>query len=169
MGPTVDVVADLGEGFGAYSIGDDKAPGAVEPARLIRAEPTAAGVTIAPLTRVLAVKGKVLDVAVPRRSRGGDRGPLPGRTAGIAPGPRCDRRIARVGGGHHSVVGRSRPGPARAHTITFRETTVAEATAEHPGAMRQLETLRTRVNTVFALLGIGADARRHGLPTAVNS
>ena len=25
MGPTVDLVADLGEGFGAYSMGDDAA------------------------------------------------------------------------------------------------------------------------------------------------
>jgi biotin-dependent carboxylase-like uncharacterized protein len=63
------------------------------------------------------------------------------------------------------VLAQARPG----HTITFRKTTVAEATAEHRGAMRQLETLRTRVNTVFALLGIGAGAGRPGLPTAANS
>jgi hypothetical protein len=45
----------------------------------------------------------------------------------------------------------------------------AEAAAEHRGAMQQLETLRTRVNTVFALLGIGADASRPGFPKAANS
>jgi biotin-dependent carboxylase-like uncharacterized protein len=51
------------------------------------------------------------------------------------------------------TLAQARPG----HTITFRKTTVPEATAKHRAALRELENLRSRVSTVFALLGIGKD------------
>ncbi|WP_427172584.1 biotin-dependent carboxyltransferase family protein [Arthrobacter sp. 92] len=49
------------------------------------------------------------------------------------------------------VLAQVRPG----HTITFRRTTVPDATAKHRAALRELEHLRSTVSTVFALLGIG--------------
>lgn len=49
------------------------------------------------------------------------------------------------------VLAQARPG----HKITFRKTTVPEATAKHRGALRELETLRSTIATVFPLLGIG--------------
>jgi len=59
------------------------------------------------------------------------------------------------------ALAQARPG----HLVTFRHTTVAEASANHRSAMRELDKLRTRVNTVFGLLGLesgttgsGADA-----------
>ena len=51
------------------------------------------------------------------------------------------------------TLAQARPG----HTITFRKTTVPEATAKHRAALRELENLRSRVSTVFALLGIGKE------------
>lgn len=62
------------------------------------------------------------------------------------------------------VLAQARPG----HTVTFRRTTVAEATAKHRAAMRELETLRATVNTIFAILGIGASPRWPGLMAATN-
>ncbi|MGZ4663379.1 MAG: 5-oxoprolinase subunit C family protein [Arthrobacter sp.] len=50
------------------------------------------------------------------------------------------------------VLAQARPG----HTITFRKTTVPDATAKHRAALRELENLRSTVSTVFALLGIGS-------------
>lgn len=50
------------------------------------------------------------------------------------------------------VLAQARPG----HTITFRKTTVPDATAKHRAALRELENLRSKVSTVFALLGIGS-------------
>ena len=50
------------------------------------------------------------------------------------------------------VLAQARPG----HTITFRRTTVPDATAKHRAALRELENLRSTVSTVFALLGIGS-------------
>jgi allophanate hydrolase subunit 2 len=50
------------------------------------------------------------------------------------------------------VLAQARPG----HTITFRKTTVTDATAKHRAALRELENLRSTVSTVFALLGIGS-------------
>lgn len=49
------------------------------------------------------------------------------------------------------VLAQARPG----HKITFRRTTVPEATAQHRAALRELENLRSTVSTVFALLGVG--------------
>lgn len=49
------------------------------------------------------------------------------------------------------VLAQARPG----HTITFRKTTVPEATAKYRAALRDLENLRSTVGTVFSLLGIG--------------
>ncbi|MFC9353229.1 biotin-dependent carboxyltransferase family protein [Arthrobacter sp. NPDC057013] len=51
------------------------------------------------------------------------------------------------------TLAQARPG----HIITFRKTTVPEATAKHRAALRELENLRSRVSTVFALLGIGKE------------
>jgi biotin-dependent carboxylase-like uncharacterized protein len=51
------------------------------------------------------------------------------------------------------TLAQARPG----HTITFRKTTVPEATAKHRAAIRELENLRSRVSTIFALLGIGKE------------
>ena len=51
------------------------------------------------------------------------------------------------------TLAQARPG----HTITFRKTTVPEATAKRRAALRELENLRSRVSTVFALLGIGKE------------
>ena len=50
------------------------------------------------------------------------------------------------------VLAQARPG----HTITFRKTTVPDATAKHRAALRELENLRSTVSTVFSLLGIGS-------------
>ncbi|MGZ4661915.1 MAG: 5-oxoprolinase subunit C family protein [Arthrobacter sp.] len=50
------------------------------------------------------------------------------------------------------VLAQARPG----HTITFRKTTVRDATAKHRAALRELENLRSAVSTVFSLLGIGS-------------
>ena len=52
------------------------------------------------------------------------------------------------------VLAQARPGD----TISFQKTTVAEATARHRAAMRELEKLRKTVGTVFTLLGVGAPA-----------
>ena len=52
---------------------------------------------------------------------------------------------------HLDVLAQARPG----HTITFRKTTVPEATAKYRAALRELENLRSTVATVFSLLGIG--------------
>jgi biotin-dependent carboxylase-like uncharacterized protein len=52
------------------------------------------------------------------------------------------------------LLAQARPGDK----VRFRRTTVAEATAQHRAAIRQLENLRTTVSTVFALLGVGAPA-----------
>ena len=52
------------------------------------------------------------------------------------------------------VLAQARPG----HTITFRKTTVPDATAKHRAALRELENLRSTVSTVFALLGIGSQS-----------
>ncbi|MDQ0664469.1 biotin-dependent carboxylase-like uncharacterized protein [Arthrobacter ulcerisalmonis] len=60
------------------------------------------------------------------------------------------------------LLGQARPG----HTINFCRTTVAEATATHRAACMELERLRTRVNTVFSLLGIGTSAGWRELPAA---
>jgi biotin-dependent carboxylase-like uncharacterized protein len=49
------------------------------------------------------------------------------------------------------VLAQARPG----HRITFRKTTVPEATAKHRAALGELETLRSTVGTVFSLLGVG--------------
>lgn len=51
-----------------------------------------------------------------------------------------------------------RPG----HVVTFRHTTVAEATANYRSAMRELERLRTRVAAVFGQLGLVDCASRPG-------
>ena len=60
------------------------------------------------------------------------------------------------------TLAQARPG----HTITFRKTTVAEATATHRAACLELGRLRNTVNTVFGLLGIGAGQRWHELSPA---
>ncbi|MBX7443885.1 MULTISPECIES: biotin-dependent carboxyltransferase family protein [unclassified Arthrobacter] len=61
------------------------------------------------------------------------------------------------------VLAQARPG----HKITFRRTSVTEATAKHRAALRELETLRSKVGTVFSLLGIGNQPGRHQpLPAA---
>jgi len=52
------------------------------------------------------------------------------------------------------VLAQARPG----HTVTFRKTTVPDATAKHRAALRELENLRSTVSTVFALLGIGSQS-----------
>lgn len=52
------------------------------------------------------------------------------------------------------LLAQARPG----HTITFRKTTVADATARHRAACLELDNLRNTVRTVFALLGIGTNA-----------
>jgi allophanate hydrolase subunit 2 len=63
------------------------------------------------------------------------------------------------------VLAQARPGD----TIRFRKVTVAEATAGHRAAMRELEALRTSVNTVFGLLGVGAPASWRELKPASGS
>ena len=60
------------------------------------------------------------------------------------------------------VLAQSRPG----HTVTFRKTTVAEATAMHRTACLELDRLRNTINTVFGLLGIGAGQRWYELSPA---
>ncbi|MEE9095201.1 biotin-dependent carboxyltransferase family protein [Pseudarthrobacter phenanthrenivorans] len=60
------------------------------------------------------------------------------------------------------LLAQARPG----HTVTFRKTTVAEATATHRTACLELERLRQTINTVFGLLGIGAGQRWHELSPA---
>lgn len=55
------------------------------------------------------------------------------------------------------VLAQARPG----HKISFKKTTVPEATAKHRAALRELETLRSTVGTVFSLLGVG---NHPGLP-----
>ena len=60
------------------------------------------------------------------------------------------------------VLAQSRPG----HTVTFRKTTVAEATAMHRTACLELDRLRNTINTVFGLLGIGAGQRWYELRPA---
>ncbi|TPV53476.1 biotin-dependent carboxyltransferase family protein [Pseudarthrobacter phenanthrenivorans] len=49
------------------------------------------------------------------------------------------------------VLAQARPG----HKIRFKKTSVPEATAKHRAALRELETLRSTIGTVFPLLGIG--------------
>jgi len=63
------------------------------------------------------------------------------------------------------VLAQARPG----HKITFRKTTVPEATARHRAALRELETLRSTVGTVFSLLGIGNEPGWHRLAPAAGS
>jgi 5-oxoprolinase (ATP-hydrolysing) subunit C len=63
------------------------------------------------------------------------------------------------------VLAQARPG----HKITFRKTTVPEATAKHRAALRELETLRSTVGTVFSLLGIGNEPGWHRLAPAAGS
>lgn len=63
------------------------------------------------------------------------------------------------------ILAQARPG----HTVRFRKTTVAEATAALRTATRQLENLRGAVTTVFGLLGISAQAHWHDLAPAVGS
>ena len=61
------------------------------------------------------------------------------------------------------VLAQARPG----HKITFRRTSVTEATAKHRAALSELETLRSKVSTVFSLLGIGNQpGRPQPLPAA---
>ncbi|WP_045732118.1 biotin-dependent carboxyltransferase family protein [Pseudarthrobacter chlorophenolicus] len=63
------------------------------------------------------------------------------------------------------VLAQARPG----HTITFRKTTVADATATHRAACLELDRLRSTIQTVFGLLGIGAGERWHELSPASGS
>jgi 5-oxoprolinase (ATP-hydrolysing) subunit C len=63
------------------------------------------------------------------------------------------------------VLAQSRPG----HKITFRRTTVPEATAKHRAVLRELETLRSTIGTVFPLLGIGEQPGRTRLAPAAGS
>jgi allophanate hydrolase subunit 2 len=60
------------------------------------------------------------------------------------------------------ALAQARPG----HTITFRKTTVAEATAAHRTACLELDRLRDTIHTVFGLLGIGTGERWHELSPA---
>lgn len=60
------------------------------------------------------------------------------------------------------VLAQARPG----HTVTFRKTTVPDATAKHRAALRELENLRSTVSIVFALLGIGSQSGRVQLAPA---
>ena len=60
------------------------------------------------------------------------------------------------------LLAQARPG----HAVTFRRTTVAEATATHRTACLELERLRQTINTVFGLLGIGAGQRWYELSPA---
>ncbi|MEV7634607.1 allophanate hydrolase [Pseudarthrobacter enclensis] len=63
------------------------------------------------------------------------------------------------------TLAQARPG----HTITFRKTTVAQATATHRAACLELDRLRSTIQTVFGLLGIGAGERWHELSPASGS
>ena len=63
------------------------------------------------------------------------------------------------------VLAQVRPG----HTITFRKTTVADATATHRAACLELDRLRSTIQTVLGLLGIGAGERWHELSPASGS
>ncbi|MCU1518412.1 MAG: allophanate hydrolase [Pseudarthrobacter sp.] len=63
------------------------------------------------------------------------------------------------------VLAQARPG----HTITFRRTTVPDATATYRTALRELENLRSTVSTVFALLGIGSQPGWQQLAPAAGS
>jgi biotin-dependent carboxylase-like uncharacterized protein len=68
----------------------------------------------------------------------------------------------------HSLdaLAQARPG----HIVTFRRTTVAEATGAYRASRRQLETLRSTVDTVFTLLGIGTNPTWHSpVPAAAGS
>lgn len=49
------------------------------------------------------------------------------------------------------VLAQARPG----HTITFRKTTVPEATAKYRAGLRELETLRSTVSTILSLIVVG--------------
>jgi biotin-dependent carboxylase-like uncharacterized protein len=60
------------------------------------------------------------------------------------------------------ILAQARPG----HTITFRKTTVAEATATHRRACLELDRLRSTIQTVFGLLGIGVGQRWYELSPA---
>lgn len=60
------------------------------------------------------------------------------------------------------VLAQARPG----HTVTFRKTTVAEATAMHRTACLELDRLRSTITTLFGLLGIGAGQRWYELSPA---
>jgi biotin-dependent carboxylase-like uncharacterized protein len=59
------------------------------------------------------------------------------------------------------ALAQARPG----HTITFRKTTVAHATATYREACLELDRLRGTIDTIFHLLGIeaGGPQQRHGL------
>lgn len=48
------------------------------------------------------------------------------------------------------LLAQARPG----HRVVFRHTSVGEASANYRSAMRELDRLRTRVDTVFGLLGL---------------
>ena len=61
------------------------------------------------------------------------------------------------------VLAQARPGDV----VRFRKTTVAEATLAYRAAMRRLESLRTTVNTVFKLLGVGDEPGWRELPPAI--
>lgn len=63
------------------------------------------------------------------------------------------------------VLAQARPG----HTVTFRKTSVAAATAAHRASMHRLEALRRAVATVFGLLGIGEPAHWQDLAPAIGS
>jgi len=60
------------------------------------------------------------------------------------------------------LLAQARPG----HTVTFTKTTVAEATAMHRRACLELDRLRSTIQTVFGLLGIGAGQRWYELSPA---
>lgn len=59
-------------------------------------------------------------------------------------------------------LAQARPG----HTVVFRKTTVAEATATYRAACLELDRLRSAVQTVFGLLGVGDGERWHELSPA---
>ncbi|MEV8132508.1 biotin-dependent carboxyltransferase family protein [Pseudarthrobacter oxydans] len=63
------------------------------------------------------------------------------------------------------VLAQARPG----HKITFRRTTVPEATAKHRAVLRELENLRSTVSTVFSLLGVGTEPGPPRLAPAAGS
>jgi len=63
------------------------------------------------------------------------------------------------------VLAQTRPG----HKIRFKKTSVPEATAKHRAALRELETLRSTVGTVFPLLGIGGQPGSQQLAPAAGT